>query len=298
MEGERLRSEKEMFELILKVAEEDDRIRAVYMNGSRTNPNVTKDIFQDYDIVYLVTETKSFIRDRDWSKVFGDLIIMQLPDELDKIGGGNPDFDRCYGYLMQFDDGNRIDLHIETLDSVLEEYKDDKLTITLIDKDNVLPKIPAPTDEDYWVKRPTQLLYYRCCNEFWWVILYIAKGLWRDEILYTMDYMNFNVRPELMKMITWYAGILTDFSLGVGKNGKYLNRYLPNEIWEKYLQTFPKADIKSVWESVFIMSELFEEVALKVGKELDFTYDFEEAKKCKYFLHHVEQLPRDAKEIL
>lgn len=33
-----MRSEKEMMDLILGVAQKDERIRAVYMNGSRTNP--------------------------------------------------------------------------------------------------------------------------------------------------------------------------------------------------------------------------------------------------------------------
>ena len=52
-----MRTEKEMFELILGVAKRDERVRAVYMNGSRANPNVKKDLFQDYDIVYAVMET-------------------------------------------------------------------------------------------------------------------------------------------------------------------------------------------------------------------------------------------------
>ena len=47
-----MRTEKEMFDLIISTAQSDDRIRAVYLNGSRTNPNVPKDIFQDYDVVY------------------------------------------------------------------------------------------------------------------------------------------------------------------------------------------------------------------------------------------------------
>lgn len=53
-----MRSEKEMLELIINTAREDSRIHAVYMNGSRTNKNAPKDIFQDYDIVYVVEETK------------------------------------------------------------------------------------------------------------------------------------------------------------------------------------------------------------------------------------------------
>lgn len=40
-----MRSEQEMFDLILNTARDDERIRAVYMNGSRTNPNAPKDIF-------------------------------------------------------------------------------------------------------------------------------------------------------------------------------------------------------------------------------------------------------------
>lgn len=46
-----MRTEAEMYRLILEKARADERIRAVYMNGSRTNPNVPKDIFQDYDVV-------------------------------------------------------------------------------------------------------------------------------------------------------------------------------------------------------------------------------------------------------
>ena len=61
-----MRTEKEMYDLIISIAQSDERIRAVYLNGSRTNPNVPKDIFQDYDVVYVVTETKPFIVDKDW----------------------------------------------------------------------------------------------------------------------------------------------------------------------------------------------------------------------------------------
>lgn len=293
-----MRTEQQMFDLILNVAKKDDRIRAVYMNGSRTNPNVKKDIFQDYDIVYLVTETSSFINDPGWIDIFGERIILQLPDELDKLHGGDTDFDHCYGYLMQFTDGNRIDLHIETIDSVLEEYRTDKLTITLLDKDHVLPAIPEPTDIDYWVKKPSADLYFRCCNEFHWVLLYIGKGLWRNEILFALDYLNHYVRPELFTMLSWYAGILTGFSCSVGKNGKYLDQYLPKDIWDRYLKTFPNADIKSIWDSTFVMTELFDEIADRVSKELHFNYDHEEAGKCYAYMKHIQQLPKDAKEII
>lgn len=161
-----MRSEKEMFELILEVAQRDERIRAVYMNGSRTNPSAPKDIFQDYDIVYVVTETASFLKDKNWIRIFGDLIMLQEPDKNDQ---SESTFHRSYGYLMLFQDGNRIDLHLQTKEAMLDEYLNDKLTIPLLDKDDCLPHIPDSTDIDYHVKQPTEGRFMSCCNDFWLV---------------------------------------------------------------------------------------------------------------------------------
>lgn len=217
----RMRSEKEMMKLILDVANNDDRVRAVYMNGSRANPNVPKDIYQDYDIVYVVTETKSFLEDRDWISVFGELAICQEPDKIDMAFGKQINVSRSYTWLILFKDGNRIDLHIQTKEAMLEEYTNDKLTIPLLDKDNCLPKIPPPSDIDYWVKEPTELQYSSCCNEFWWCLNNVAKGIARDQLPYAMWMYNVVVRDMLHKMIDWYIGVNTDFSVSVGLSGKY-----------------------------------------------------------------------------
>ncbi|MFN3333480.1 MAG: aminoglycoside 6-adenylyltransferase, partial [Caldilinea sp.] len=61
-----MRSEQEMLDLILSVAEADEHIRAVIMNGSRTDPNAPRDIFQDYDIVYVVTDVAAFVNNPAW----------------------------------------------------------------------------------------------------------------------------------------------------------------------------------------------------------------------------------------
>ena len=78
-----MRSEEEMMQLILSVAEKNSSVRGVIMNGSRVNRNVTPDPFQDYDIVYVVTEITAFIADHSWVDVFGKRLIMQLPDEME-----------------------------------------------------------------------------------------------------------------------------------------------------------------------------------------------------------------------
>ena len=48
-----MKTETEMFDVILQTAKAL-QVYAVAMSGSRSNPNATKDEFQDYDVVYIV----------------------------------------------------------------------------------------------------------------------------------------------------------------------------------------------------------------------------------------------------
>ncbi|MBM7587447.1 aminoglycoside 6-adenylyltransferase [Bacillus pakistanensis] len=226
-----MRTEKEMMELVLTYAKNDDRIRAVGLNGSRTNPNVPKDMFQDFDIVYLVTDMDSFIEDPNWVDVFGERIIMQTPENMSMFP---PELGERFSYLMLFEDGNRIDLILVPFEEKERYRKEDKLTIILMDKDCCLPDVPPPTDEDYWVTRPSFEFFKDCCNEFWWVTTYVAKGLWRREILYAQEHLNNFVRPMLIKMLEWKVGIETDYSVSVGKCGKYLESTCQKKIGRSF----------------------------------------------------------------
>lgn len=266
-----MRTEKEIFDLILGIAKKDDRIRAVYMNGSRANPNVTKDKYQDYDIVYVVTETKSFLEDKTWISVFGDIAIVQEPDSNDFAWGANVDYSRSYTWLMLFKDGTRIDLHIEIKELTKEGYTSDTLTIPLLDKDNILPTIPPSNDKGYWVQRPNKAKYNGCCNEFWWCLNNIAKGLVREQIPYVTRMYNEVVHIELDKMLEWYIGINADFSISVGMWGKYFKKYLPANIYESYIKTY--LNYEDPWTSIFTACELFRTIALEVGKHFKYEYN-------------------------
>lgn len=287
-----MRTEKEVLDLIINTAREDDRIRAVYMNGSRTNPNVPRDLFQDYDIVYVVTETKPFYEDKRWIDRFGERLYMQCPDETDAALGLETNWDACYGWLIQFADGNRLDLHVEPVEH--NGFLEDRLCRALLDKDGILPPIQEPTDEDYWVKKPSREMYHAACNEFWWCLNNAAKGLWRREVPYVQDMINYHIRPQLVKLLEWETGTLTDFKVSCGKSGKYLYRWLPAEWWERFLQTYSGGRVEEIWNAVFVMCDLFDEAARDVGQKLGYPYHEEEARNGRKHLEHVYGLPEDA----
>ncbi|MEK3990472.1 aminoglycoside 6-adenylyltransferase [Robertmurraya sp. FSL R5-0851] len=292
-----MRSEKEMLDLILRVAKEDNRIRAVYMNGSRTNSHVPKDIFQDYDVVYVVEETASFIEENTWINVFGELLMIQEPDRNDQFIGREVDLSQSYGYLMLFTDGNRIDLRIQTLGEMIKDYGSDSLTVPLLDKDGVLPIIPQASDEGYHVRRPSIKQYLSNCNNFWWCLQNVAKGIWRDELPYSKQMFELVIRSELHQMVDWWIGSQHNFKISPGKFGKYYKKHLPKRFWEMYKKTYCDSEYDHMWESLFTACELFRILAVDVGEELGVEYPYIEDKNMMMYLEGVRNLPKDATDI-
>lgn len=288
-----MRTEQEMFDLILSTAQEDERIRAVMMNGSRANPNAPHDFFQDYDIVYFVTDDEPYTRNLDWIKRFGEMMILQLPVEMDDPPPVDVD---GYCYLMQFADGNRIDLTIYPIAS-LAKWENDSQTIVLMDKDGLLPDYPLPSDRDYLPKPPTAKQYFDCTNEFWWVAPYAAKGLWRKEFTYARQMMDEHVREQLMTMCTWYIGVQTNFTVSPGKGGKYLEQYLEPELWQMLVKTYAGNTFEQSWQALFKMTEIFRIIAQRVADHFSFEYPQGDDDRVSAHLHHVHSLPPDAKEM-
>lgn len=281
-----MRTESEMLKLIIQTAKEDPRIRAAYLEGSRVNPKVPKDIFQDYDVVYIVNETHSFIEDKSWIDRFGERLFMQYPEEHGNVN-------ESYGWLMQFKDGNRLDLHITLYDkakSELELYK------ILVDKDGLFSLKEQNSDEIYWIKKPSEDEFLCTCNEFWWCMDNVAKGLWRDELPYVLDMIDFNIRSMLKRLIEWKIGVNYDFSMSAGKSCKYMKELSPEE-YQRFLKTYAVADREAIWQAVFDMCDLLNEIAQWLADKLTFTYNIEEAENCMKYLKDIYRLPADAKEI-
>lgn len=288
-----MRSEQEMLELIMNTALGDERIRAVLLNGSRANPNAPRDIFQDFDIVYFVTDIKPFVEDANWIDRFGELMIMQLPETMIDPPAMN---DGHFAYLMQFMDGNRIDLSLFSLDQIAS-FDPESSTVVLLDKDKILPVFPPASDDAYIPRLPSQKLFSDCCNEFWWVSAYVAKGLWREEMPYAKFMLDQVMREELTKMLAWYIGMKTRFSINPGKMGKYFRKYLPPELWQTLEATYTDAGYENNWQALFSMCELFRNTAQSVASQFDLSYPLDDDRKVSAHLRHVWKLPKDAKQI-
>lgn len=262
-----MRTEQEMYDLILHFAKEDPRVRAVLLNGSRANPNAPKDYYQDFDIVYVVKDFEAFKADWSWLDYFGERLIMQTPEAMrDPSGAGH------FNWMMLFADGNRLDLTLIPMDR-LDLIDDDSQTVVLLDKDHILPEFPPASDRNYFPKKPDALYYTSCCNNFFWCMQNVVKGIARQELPYAMVMYHTVVREELHDMLNWYIGCRTDFQAAPGKMGKYFQKFLPKDLYDAYEKTYSDSRPEHFWSAVYTACDLFRTAAKAVGECLGYEYN-------------------------
>ena len=258
-----MRTEKEILNLVSEFAYQRSNVKIIALEGSRTNENIKKDKFQDYDFAFFVSDIECFTHEESWLSLFGELLFIQKPEDMELFP---PDLDYGYSYIMYFKDGIKMDITLINLKDLNRYFSDsDGLVKILVDKDNLVTQEIVPDDSNYWLKKPTEREFYDCCNEFWSVSTYVAKGVFRREILFALDHFNNILRPELLRMISWYISFNRGFDFSLGKNYKFINKYLTDKEFNMLLATFEMNGYRKTYQSFKLCCELFKYYSNKVS---------------------------------
>lgn len=279
-----MRTSEEMLKLILNVAEQDERIRAVTMEGSRVSKNATHDEYCDFDISYVVNDIREFTKDKKWIEILGEILIVQYPMDwyshpYDYEGHDN------FAYLIQFKDGNRIDLTLIDIRNVEQQKNYDEPRIVLLNKDNLQELKPVDDESVFYIQKPSEMEYYNTCNEFRWLSIYISKGLCREELYYAKYAYDVLVMEMFIKMLNWKIGVDNNFNVTTGNHSKYLKRFLSQEEMERFQRIFPDGTYEDIWNKLFVMYDYFAELAKYVGEKLGYGFDAKETEEVRGFLH-------------
>ncbi|XOQ35954.1 MAG: Aminoglycoside 6-adenylyltransferase [Lactococcus sp.] len=246
-----------LYHLILTTAQANTAILMMGSEGSRNDPSVTPDPYQDFDITYFVSDADFADFQQFDRSHFGDIMIQQiLPEE------------NRWCWLMQFMDGNRLDLKIQPVSVVPDYLAADSLNTILLDKTAHYTERPAPSDRTHWVQRPTQAEFDACISELFWVSTYVLKGLLRGEFLYANTFFETIVREELYRLLTWRVGRDTNFSLSVGKAHKRLPAY-----FEGLESLYDLSDLTRTGQALSTALKMATELLPSLSQDLQLTYD-------------------------
>ena len=254
-----MRTESEMLNLILQTAK-SLKVEAIAMSGSRTNPKAPKDVFQDYDVVYVVDDLDNLTSDLSWLDQFGTRIIEQH-----NILGNR----RLY--LMLFEDGNRIDLTLCPTEYI-QEWVDSEAGFTVLEDKKGLFEPYFPSPQRFWTSPASEIEFEKACNEFWWVSAYVVKGICRKQDIYATGHLYGICQQELLKVLAWQVASDRG-TVDIGKNYKYLFQYLPTEKEKEFSALLAFSSVEKLTQSLFATMQLFHREAQILAQKMSFAYD-------------------------
>lgn len=278
-----MKTYEELFELIMKTAKEDERIRAVTMEGSGVATSAKKDRYSDFDITFFVKDVREFSNDKHYMERFGEILILQCPEDWYEHPYDYEGRDK-FVFLTQFKDGNRIDLSVVDISKIAEQVNFDEPRTVLLNKDQFKELVNITSESVFYITRPGAMEYFHTCNEFRWLSNYVTKGLCRRELYYAKHIMDNLMMNMFMKILQWKIGIEHNFEVSIGAHGKHLKKYLSEKEMERFAGIFANGTYEDMWEKLFLFYDYFAELAEYVANQLEFTYDAKETQEVRDFM--------------
>jgi aminoglycoside 6-adenylyltransferase len=286
-----LPEESEVLAKLVAWAEADPSVRTMILTSSRARANA--DALSDYDVIVAVRDAAEFATSDAWAQAYGEPLV-RWNDQ------GELDGETTYFRGVVYRDGAKIDYTVwpEALlegvsqRSALPDVLDVGYRI-LLDKDASTSDWRPPTYRAHIPAKPTKAQYDALVDEFWWDTTYVAKGLWRGEMIFVKFALDYDAKfGALRRFLEWRIETDHEWSLKPGAYGRGIERLLPADIWSELASTYVGIEAEDNWSALFRATALFRRVATEVGDALGYTYpqDVDDAVTAQ--LERVRELPR------
>jgi aminoglycoside 6-adenylyltransferase len=243
------------------------------LTSTRARPGASLDALSDYDVIVFVADAEGFVGSDAWQSAYGRPAARWSDEaELDGL--------TTFFRGVVYEDGTKIDYSIWP-EGLVELVADrpvlpDQLDVgyrVLLDKDGGTDAWPPPTYRAHIPARPTRGEYEALASEFWWDTTYVAKGLWRGEVLFAKFALDDDAKfGALRRLLEWRVELDHDWALRPGAYGRGLESLLPADVWSELSSTYVGTGIEENWNALFRTVALFRRIASEVGDRLGYAY--------------------------
>jgi aminoglycoside 6-adenylyltransferase len=98
------------------------------------------------------------------------------------------------------------------------------------------------------------------------------------------------VRTMFLKIIEWYIGITTEFTVSFGNGGRNMKHHISPDLYNRILSTYPDSDVNNIWNSLFLMTEIFSQLARKISQAMNFRYNKDEELNMTDYLKQIHAM--------
>jgi aminoglycoside 6-adenylyltransferase len=266
-------------------------VSAMILTSSRTRPDGLVDPLSDYDLILVVSDVRPFAFEDAWISEYGRPMV-RWGDQGEEHGLAT------YFRGVIYQNYVKIDYSIwpvEVLERITDEAPLPELDMgyrVLLDKEQRTTGWKQPTYQAYIPARPTEAEYQALVEEFWWGTTYVAKSLWRDDLVFSKWVLDQDLKLETMRRILeWRIEIDHNWSVKPGIHGRGLKQLLPLNIWSEFASTYVSLDVEETWAALDRVIELFRQVAPDVGNALGYTYPQQVDDHVSAYLEAIREMP-------
>ena len=284
--------ENEIIKRLIQWAEQQPLVRAMLLTSTRAIPNGQSDVLSDYDVILALLDIHPFFKERAWLEYFGPVLALYR-DPLEPYYG----FPKS-GYVTQYENGLKIDFTLWPVEILQRVTADPRLPPEfdagyriLLDKDHLTDNLKPPTYTAYIPTPPAELEYLEAVEVFFLEATYVAKYLWRDDLMAAKHVLDHFMKQEhLRPMLEWRLEIDHQWSVKTGPYGRGLKKWLRRDLWAELESTYAGAGIEENWESLYRTIALFRKAAIEVGESLGFSYPDDLERRMLAYLQKVRTL--------
>ena len=206
------------------------------------------------------------------------------------------------GYAIQFNEGLKIDFNLwqveifQRIAAALRHYPElDAGYLVLIDKDHLTDGLQAPSYHAYIPTPPSAAGYLEKVETLFVETTYIAKLLWRDDIIAAKEVMDhFMKQEDLNPKLVWRMEIDHHWSVKPGPLGRRLKQWLRQDLWDAFETTYTGTGIEENWSALWNAIALMRKVSTEVGTLLGYAYPEAIDRRTMAYLEQVKKLDRSA----
>jgi aminoglycoside 6-adenylyltransferase len=288
-----LPEEADVLERLVSWGETHPSIRAMILTSSRAKRDSGADVLSDYDLIVAVRDAAEFAANDALASGYGQPLV-RWGDQSELYGM------TTYFRGVIYEDGVKVDYTVWP-DALLEQVTEEAalpedLDVgyrVLLDKDARTSGWQPPTYRAHIPAKPTEAEYEALVDEFWWDTTYVAKSLWRGEVVFTKFMLDYDAKFVAMRrFLEWRIEVDHDWSLKPGAYGRGLEGLLPAEIWAELASTYVGTDVEENWNALFRTTALFRRVATEVGDALGYAYPQQVDDDVTAHLDGVRKLPQ------
>lgn len=280
---------------LVRWGEDHNLVRAMLLTSTLAIPGYPIDELSDYDVILVTRDIRPFHEDRGWLRHFGDVLVAYW-DQLHS----DPDYGvERFGNVIQFAGGLKIDFTLWPLE-MLERIAaapalPDELDAgyrVLLDKDGLTAALRPPSYKAFIPAPPDAQAFATFVEEFFSDVPYVAKFLWRDEILPAKWCLDYDMKHVyLLRLLEWRVECDHGWSLPVRNMGKGLKKHLPPDIWAHLERSFAGGAVAENWEALFETTALFRRVGSEVAERLGLTYPLALDQGVVEYARQIQRMP-------